>query len=441
MNQRSSKEKEAIFSTNSEFEVQLFDNDSELSPDEFGEAEASIAKSSAVSWAKFVLTDDRPNGNKQRIPESEFDNLIKTGIFMPIKMTKIGKKIHETSEPLGVITNLKKSGNKIIGLAALWKKEREEDIKLLKEEAAQKKINLSWEVLYEDSKPSSEFDGVQDLYETSLKAATIVDEPAYKGRTPILAVAAMWSTAYLKELPDTSFLIVNDTDGTKERLYPYKDKDEKIDINQLNIAMASLDSSELPETVIKKTKKVISKLIKEANSSVLENQSMEENKLEELDIFKSRVDELNKVLDETKAKLATAEEAVKAKDGELVKAQESLKELDGLKKYKADSEAEKALTEKWDAIKQKFADAKIEKDETYFDEHKESLLGLDEKALDFMLQELVAFGTNEQETAKQKAESASLRVPSLKGNASAQTNVSELASELRRVESERRAKK
>ena len=41
-----------------------------------GESFASITLNPFVTWMKFILTDDKPNGNKQVIPENEFDNLI-----------------------------------------------------------------------------------------------------------------------------------------------------------------------------------------------------------------------------------------------------------------------------------------------------------------------------------------------------------------------------
>src|SRR5689334_5002936 len=82
---------------------------------QFGEAAASvIATDQVITWAKFILTDDKPNGNRQRVPKEEFENILKTGLFKPVKMA-VGEIAdgHEDSKPLGVITNLKIEGNKI----------------------------------------------------------------------------------------------------------------------------------------------------------------------------------------------------------------------------------------------------------------------------------------------------------------------------------------
>jgi hypothetical protein len=431
-------ENTTIFSTDSEFMLSLVNSEEvrEELGDELNEAQASFLQNPAVSWAKFVLTDDQPNKNKQRIPQEEFDNLIKTGIHMPIKMAKGNiNNGHDGSEPLGVITHLKRTGNKILALAALWQRERSEDVEYLKTLSKDKKpINISWEILYEDSKSSEEFEGVQDLLSTSLKAATVVGMPAYGGRTPILAIAAAWSKPYLDELPDNNFLIVTKNSDSTERLFPYKDKNGKIDLNMLNIAMSSLDSFDLPESVIKKTKKEIAKLIKEANSSTKEeNTNPEGKKLEELDIFKARVEELSTSLETTKSMLATAEEALEEKTNALEELQPKLEELEELKAFKETVEKTNADAEKFASIKQKFVDANIEKDDAFFEERKDFLLGLDEKALDFTIQELVSFA--ESSIDKKKESNSSFKVPNIKNTKT--LDIKALAEELRKNNSKK----
>jgi hypothetical protein len=155
-----------------------------------GEAFASINLNPSVTWAKFVLTDDLPNANKQRVPSQEFDNLIKTGVYMPIKMAE-GQisEGHAGAFPIGVISHLKKANNQVLGLAALWNKERPEDVDIIKKT---KNLQLSWEILYSESSKSE--DGVEDLLGTALKGVTLVGMPAYQGRTPILTVAEKKNT-------------------------------------------------------------------------------------------------------------------------------------------------------------------------------------------------------------------------------------------------------
>lgn len=156
------------------------------------EAFASFSNNPNVTWAKFVLLDDQANGNKQRIPQEEFDNIIRTGKFMPLKSRPESiAPDHKDAKPLGVITHLKKEENTVIGLAALWIKERKDDIASIKELFSKKgSVNVSWEVSYGDS----EFDletGVKTLKDVIMNAVTIVGIPAYQGRTPIVALASM----------------------------------------------------------------------------------------------------------------------------------------------------------------------------------------------------------------------------------------------------------
>ena len=172
-------------------------SDEEMSSE--NEATSSISRNPAVTWAKFILTDDMPNANKQRVPQEEFDNLISSGVFMPLKMAfnKINEG-HEESYPLGVIAHLKKVGKKLIALAAIWSKERPKDVELIKEaKASGKPLNVSWEILYKYTKKNDT--GGEDLLDTILRGVVIVGKPSYAGRTPILAIASEGSPAYLKQ--------------------------------------------------------------------------------------------------------------------------------------------------------------------------------------------------------------------------------------------------
>ena len=156
------------------------------------ESFASLLLNPNVTWAKFILTDDEPNGNKVRIPKEEFSNLINSGVHMPIKMTLGQIEGHEASIPIGVITHLKEVSNRVEGLAALWSSERPEDVGLLKEKKDNDEtLNISWEIGYQAFTESEKYEGVMDLYHTVLKAATVVETPAYEGRTTILALAEM----------------------------------------------------------------------------------------------------------------------------------------------------------------------------------------------------------------------------------------------------------
>lgn len=163
-----------------EFQLDFEDND----------AVASVALNDQFNFVKFILTDTKANANKQRIPMEEFDNLVKTGAYAPFKMAK-GKILdgHDNAEPVGVITNLVQDDERIKCIAALWTRERPEDVELIKQAYAEKRpLNISWEIQFSDSEKDDE--GVETLHGTSLRAATLVGMPAYEGRTPVFAFAS-----------------------------------------------------------------------------------------------------------------------------------------------------------------------------------------------------------------------------------------------------------
>jgi hypothetical protein len=282
---------------------------------EAGESEAAISLNPTFTWAKFVLTDDKPNANGQRIPKDEYNNLIKTGIHAPVKMAVGGiAPGHKEALPIGVITNLREVNDKIEGLAALWTREREDDVISLKEMFAGGQLpQLSWEILYEDS--SREEDGTEVLKGTSLRATTLVGMPSYEGRTPIYAMAA-----------------------------------------------------------------------KETNS--------EDQHVEELELLKTKVADLE-------SKLAEAESKLSEKDAQIADASV---ELEQLREYKGAIEKEKEIAERMASIKNKFSEAGIQREDSYFDEKRDTLLSMSAEALDFMIQEMVAFSSVVKEERASKKE-------------------------------------
>jgi hypothetical protein len=153
---------------------------------------ASVSLNPFYQWAKIVVTDDQPNANKQRIPEEEFENLIRTGIFSPIKMSEgtiSPGHADAVGKPIGILAQLVKEGNKIISLAALWKKERENDIAMLKDMYLKgTPPQVSWEISYSEEK--EEEGGIKALIGTVLNGLAIVTNPAYAGRTSFVAMAS-----------------------------------------------------------------------------------------------------------------------------------------------------------------------------------------------------------------------------------------------------------
>lgn len=164
------------------------------------EAQASLTANPTVSFAKFIFTDDKPNRNKQRIPKEEYPNILRTGINMPVKMASGAiSDGHKGAIPIGVITHLKEENDVILGIAALWKKERPEEVALLRTMAQQNKHpQLSWELFYDDSKTDES--GVEDLFGVIVGGTTVVGLPAYSGRTPILAMSSVKDNTVEDEL-------------------------------------------------------------------------------------------------------------------------------------------------------------------------------------------------------------------------------------------------
>lgn len=151
---------------------------------------AAISKNPTLKWIKFILTDDAPNANRQRIPVEEFANLVRTGVHMPIKMSQgYVRDGHEYSVPIGSIATLVEREHHVEGIAGLWRKEFPGEIDLLEEmTASDNKPQLSWELLYKASVIEDE--GVEAFHNVALAAATVVGIPAYEGRTPIVLMAS-----------------------------------------------------------------------------------------------------------------------------------------------------------------------------------------------------------------------------------------------------------
>jgi hypothetical protein len=215
----------------------------EDAPDE--EAQAAISLNPFVTWVKFILTDDMPNANKQRIPVEEFANIIKSGVLMPLKMAyeKISDG-HENSFPVGVISHLKQHKNQVMGLAALWDKERPQDVNLIRERYNSKMpLQLSWEVLFKNSTLNAE-SGVTDLQDTSLRAVTLVGRPAYEGRTPIIAVASTEDNK-LDELEKLQKEVADLTAKLTEKESALAEKMSALESKEAELSSASTELEEL----------------------------------------------------------------------------------------------------------------------------------------------------------------------------------------------------
>lgn len=427
--------KNTKINTDSQMLIELISRDDVQS--EFGEAVASMVSSDQViTWAKFILTDDKPNGNRERIPEEEFDNIIRTGIFKPVKMA-VGeiKDGHEDAQPLGVITHLAKEGNKILGLAALWDKERGDDVSYIKNLVkSNKPVNVSWEVLYGDASLN---DGITDLRDTVLRAVTIVGIPAYAGRTQFVAIAAKkWTPSYIESLPDENFLLI-EKDGS--RYFPYRDHTGKIDVKRFPDIMDEMVQSHLPENTLKGIRHQVRKMSAAINSDASLRELLDVG--DEINLEDSTLDtkELEGKVSELEAKLATASDELSQKEAALADAlakaeqantlvQELQEELLPLKEFKQKSDEDLAKAVKLSEIKEKFK--ALNKPEEYFVENEEKLLSLDAASLDFMLQEMVAFKDSDQGAGEGEASLRTSGIPNIPGQGG-EVAIKDLASALR----------
>jgi len=322
-----------------------------------GEAFASVSLNPFYQWAKIVVTDNRPNENKHRIPKSEFDNLTKTGIFAPVKMAESElPRSHEEAlgKPIGTITQFAVEGDRLIALSALWKTERPEDIASLKEMYLKgKPPQVSWEISYE--KEQEEDDGVTALFGTTLTGLAVVSNPAYSGRT--------------------SF-----------------------------VKMASNDNKEEEEA----------------------------DSVDELEKAKTRIAELETEISTLKEQLE------EKKDYEDLKA-----ELEKLQEFKTEIERLEKEVEKLAEIQAKFEEAGVEKEDVYFTENKQTLLGLDSDTLDFMIQEMVSFAEKQSEASveEEDEDNPNPKIPEFKSKKSAKKSLKDIADGLRKIDNDKRKQK
>jgi len=150
---------------------------------------------------EFVFTDFLPNKNKQGVPPTEVENLIRTGIDQPVKADfrrgKLGD--HSFSLPVGHITDMESRGDQVIGRAVLYKDEFPELAgHLEKASASDGGVHFSWELYHDDHYVDDA--GTTWFTGCVVAATTIVANPAYGGRTPLLAMAAEDTTERIKEL-------------------------------------------------------------------------------------------------------------------------------------------------------------------------------------------------------------------------------------------------
>lgn len=138
----------------------------------------------------FVFTDFQPNKNNQGVRESEAENIINTGVNMPVKVnfSSNSAKGHFGAIPIGPMTGFAQQDDKIVAEAIVWNSEFPEIVDYMKSAMAEDQdVRFSWELFYRDSDKDS--NGIEWLNDIVVGAATIVANPAYGERTPLLSIA------------------------------------------------------------------------------------------------------------------------------------------------------------------------------------------------------------------------------------------------------------
>ncbi len=141
----------------------------------------------------IILTDFEPNSNRQGIPRSEAENIIKTALHTPLKINFDGVDYygHKGAVPIGPITNVyyaEDNGRDIIaGDAIIWNDIYEDIADHLKVAFAEG-IGTSWEIYFKDSEKDD--NGVEWLEGCVFAGTCVVETPAYgPQRTRVLAIA------------------------------------------------------------------------------------------------------------------------------------------------------------------------------------------------------------------------------------------------------------
>lgn len=167
----------------------------------------SFAEETAQAKANlsFILTDFLPNANRQAIHPDEADRIVATALHTPIKIAFDGSAWHghAGAVPIGTITNAISVNGAVVAEGVIWEREAPDVYKALQEVARTDPtdIQFSWEVGYTEA---VEEDGVVWMRGCEVLGVAIVNEPAYRGRTHLLALASTDSPSGESESASTT---------------------------------------------------------------------------------------------------------------------------------------------------------------------------------------------------------------------------------------------
>lgn len=233
------------------------------------------------STIEFVLTDFEPNENAEAIDITEAENIISSVISMPIKANFIKGSIegHAQALPIGTITHAELRNDPkphIFARAVLWKKEHEDlDTFLRTKMDNGEQIGTSWEVYY---KQAEQKNGIKWLKDIIMAATTIVKKPAYGTRTPILAIAELYSLANVDEPEE----ITPESISTLAKTLGKTMEESKSELETLKTSLAELEAK------IKELKDA-----ETAHLAEIEKMRTEKAQAEADQTFKERSEKLN----------------------------------------------------------------------------------------------------------------------------------------------------
>lgn len=142
---------------------------------------------------ELILTDFEPNGNKQAVPVSEADNIIRTALYTPLKINFDGTAYasHHGAIPVGPIISAYRTeyeGRDVIAAEAVIWNDLYEDVAEHLKDVFSEGIGTSWEIYFSQS--SLDANGIKWLQGCEFAGTCIVETPAYgPERTKILAIA------------------------------------------------------------------------------------------------------------------------------------------------------------------------------------------------------------------------------------------------------------
>lgn len=170
-------------------------------PNIFRQAESSelVQENPLQTIIKFVFADDQQDGNKRVLPYTEFSNVIRSAIGMPVKMRFDGFGVgdHKGAIPIGAITQMEEvtindNHHQLIAYATLWKDEYPEEVTWLTDKHKEGKApGFSYELVYRDADWEG---GIEKIKNVLTGAAALVKVPAFGKRTPLLALASLMET-------------------------------------------------------------------------------------------------------------------------------------------------------------------------------------------------------------------------------------------------------